>query len=71
MEIKRNNERSNFLLDTIAKSFPPRQGVHLSDLLYPKKAYWEKTLPKQITNKEVQYFVIGIGHEEAMHRLSG
>jgi hypothetical protein len=71
MNIIRNSDRERFLFDTMRPSFGEREGIHLSDLLTPKQAYWKKVMPLPVTDKEIQYFVIGRGHEDATHRITG
>jgi hypothetical protein len=75
LEILRNETRESNLFDTMRKSFTKRNeeragGVKLTDLLYPKKAYWQKVRPLPPTNEEIQYWVVGRGHEDAVHRIA-
>lgn len=49
----------------------PRKGIHVSDLLTPRKAYWARVQPKPPTNREVIFFLAGRGHEEAFVALAG
>jgi hypothetical protein len=72
MEIKRNTEMEKKLLQEIAINLSkPREGIHLSDLLCPRKAYMSKTLPKIVTSEESMYFLTGKGHEDVYHHASG
>lgn len=41
---------------------PRSEGWHVSDLLYPRKAYWKRTDPQPMTDTEALYFVAGQGH---------
>lgn len=41
---------------------PREEGVHVSDLLYPRKTYWRKIDPKPNTKEENLYFIAGQGH---------
>lgn len=38
--------------------------LHVSDLLYPRKAFFQKTDPKPISNLQVCYFTAGRAHHE-------
>lgn len=49
----------------------PRRGIHVSDLLTPRKAYWARVQPKPPTNREVIFFLAGRGHEEVFVALAG
>ena len=76
MEIKRSPEREQYLFDTIRKAFLEKdkdrhKSIHLSDLLYPRQAYWQRKVNLPITDSEVQYFVIGRGHEDVFHYVTG
>lgn len=44
---------------------------HVSDLLYPLKAYWGRVKPKPITDLEALYFVAGIGHHSVVEAMLG
>jgi len=48
-----------------------REGIHLTDLLAPKKAYWQKIQPEYASDDELMYFLTGRGHETAMLHISG
>ena len=39
-----------------------REGVHVSDLLQPRKAYWQKLNPLPPTNDEIGYWLAGRAH---------
>ena len=71
MQVYRNREIEGKILTEISQHFfsKERTGIHLSDLLYPKQAYWQKVKPKPPTFKDVQYWVAGRGHEDAVHRI--
>jgi hypothetical protein len=76
MQIKRSPEREEYLFKTIINSFFERdkdraESIHLSDLLYPRQAYWRRKHPLPATRSEVQYWVIGRGHEDVFHHVTG
>jgi hypothetical protein len=45
--------------------------IHLSDLLTPRYAYWQRVKPKPLTDDEIAYFVSGRSIEDATWRLHG
>lgn len=45
-----------------------RDGIHLTDLLYPRQAYWRKALPKPLTMADMLYFIAGRGVEDEFLR---
>lgn len=76
MKIKRNAQRETLILDQIRDSFS--QGdearnatIHLTDVLTPRKAYWQRVLPIPATDSECLYFLAGRGHEDALGRVAG
>jgi hypothetical protein len=73
MLIVRDSSIEKFVLDSIRTLWgkTPRTGIHLSDLISPRRAYWERVKPLPATDKEIQYWLIGRGHEEALHEASG
>lgn len=75
MIITRRPDIEAFMLDEIRAYFvkqnEKRTGIHLSDLLKPRQAYWQRVKPLPPTNEEIQYFLIGRGHEESLHACSG
>jgi len=44
---------------------------HVSDLLYPRKAYWQKRDPQPISDKQAGYFIAGIGHHSVVEAILG
>gem|GEM_PF-1836657 len=65
MEIKKDPDiKNHFLtkLQTYANK-APREGLHLTDLLNPMKAYWARIEPRPPSFKECLYFLAGKGHE--------
>lgn len=74
MKIERNPKRETLVLNQIRKSFTdegPRTGVHLSDLLSPRRSYWSRVRPLDPTNSDVLYWLAGRGHEDALGRVAG
>lgn len=48
----------------------PRTGIHVSDLVTPRKAFWRRVLPKDPSDREVLYFMAGRAHEEVFVALA-
>src|SRR3972149_8434106 len=73
MQIRRNPEIEQWLFDEIRRNWgkEPREGIHLSDLLTPRKAYWQRIKPLYPTDKEIMYWLTGQGHEKVMEASSG
>lgn len=44
---------------------------HVSDLQYPRKAYWGRIDPKPITQLQAGYFIAGIGHHNVVEAILG
>jgi len=72
MEIKRNEAIEEYILKTIQTEFSKREreGIHLSDLLSPKQAYWRKIKPLPPIKKEVIYWLSGQAHEAVFLYIS-
>lgn len=60
--------RQTFVRDGEARN---AGGLHLSDLLSPRKAFWARAMPLPPDDKDILYFVAGRGHEDAIGRVSG
>ena len=78
MKIAKNPERTTQILDLIRETFIEDNkkrnedgSIHLSSLLTPKMAYWQKVKPLPPSDSDIQYFIAGRGHEDAMHRVTG
>jgi hypothetical protein len=73
MQIRRNPEIEQWLFDEIRNNWgkEAREGIHLSDLLSPRKAYWQRIKPMAPTDLEIQYWLTGRGHEGVLSRASG
>lgn len=72
MEIKEDTSIKQFIFEEIQRNLGKevREGIHLSDLLSPRKAYWQKTVPMLPETKEIIYWLSGRGHESAFLRIS-
>lgn len=46
-------------------------GWHVSDLIYPRKAVWQKLDPKPISDKSSLYFIAGHGHHHIIEAILG
>jgi hypothetical protein len=57
------------IVDSFGKN--ERQGIHLSDLLSPRRAFWQRAMPLPPTPEESLYFLAGRGHEDAFGRIAG
>lgn len=44
---------------------------HVSDLQYPRKAYWGRLDPQPITELQAGYFIAGIGHHNVVEAILG
>ena len=73
MQITRDEALERVVLDGMAASYGTggRPEIHLSDLLNPRWAYWQRVKPLPATDAEVQYFMAGRGHEDVFGRLTG
>lgn len=69
MKIKRNEKLEQQILEA-SRNFLEKQnraeGVHVSDLLTPRKAYWRALDPKPLTKEEIGYFIAGRAHHEVI-----
>lgn len=72
MQIKRNIQIEDFILKSIQDKLfnNQRTGIHLSDLLSPKQAYWNKTKPIPPSKKEIIYWLSGKAHESIFMNVS-
>lgn len=73
MKITVREDTAASLMDEMRQSFGSggRPTLHLSDLLQPRKAFWQRVLPKPATDDEVVYFLSGRGYEDAYGRIVG
>jgi hypothetical protein len=72
MIIKRNIQIEDFILKSIQDKLfnNQRTGLHLSDLLSPKQAYWQKVKPIPPSKKEIIYWLSGKAHESVFLHVS-
>jgi len=71
MEIKRSIDIENFIWQKLILGLDKkRQGIHASDLIYPKKAYWQRISPLPPTREEVMYWLSGQSHERIFLHIS-
>jgi hypothetical protein len=72
MEIKRDELIEDFLLTEIQRNLGDgvRDGMHFSDLLSMKQAYWRSILPMKATKAEAMYWLTGNAHETLFLHLS-
>jgi len=61
MRIKRDKRTEDKYLEKIRQSYESRirDGVHVSDLLDPRMAYFKRLFPLGITDREIGYFLSG------------
>ena len=76
MTITENPDLSKILMNALRETFRETRGrggdetIHLSDLLYPRKAFWNRTVDELPTETEVLYWAAGRAHEDVMARLA-
>jgi len=69
MEIRRNytlEEQVNDAARVFLEKTDRAEGLHFSDLLTPRKAYWKKKLPKPLDAREIGFFIAGRAHHEVI-----
>jgi hypothetical protein len=75
MEITRSLKREEWAYKKIGAWLTrrPRSGDawHVSDLIYPRKALFQRLDPKPITNKQSLYFIVGHGHHHVIEAILG
>lgn len=75
MLIKRNKKKERKILDLVKKYLEnqPRSkdGWHVSDLIFPRKAYFRRIDPKPVTDEEALYFTGGRAHHEIIEAVIG
>jgi len=71
VKIERDAVAENEIFDRLRESITSeeRTGIHLSDLLYPRKRYWGEIRPLPPTNDEIMYWLTGKGHETVFIRV--
>jgi len=73
MEIKRNKSIEDLLFETMRVELgkESREGIHLTDLMTPRKKFFQVTIPQYATDLEIMYWLTGRGHEGALIRTLG
>lgn len=73
MKIYRDVQLLNIIINKIKENWGDgsRDGIHASDLLSPRKAYFQKTQPLPPTMKEIMYFLSGLAIEKGLSDLLG
>lgn len=72
LKIEDNEEYARKLTDTVRTWLDkPRNGIHVSDLLFPRATYFSKISPQPLSDKEVGFFVAGRAHHEVIEALAG
>ncbi len=60
MKIQRIPQKEKEILDKIKENWiKERPGIHLTDLIFPKQAFWKKTKPLSPSDTEILYFLSG------------
>lgn len=72
MKVERDYSIEQFLLEEIQNKLGDgvRDGIHQSDLLSPKKAYWQRVKPLRATKEEIIYWLSGHAHESLFLHVS-
>lgn len=75
MKIVRLEAREKWAFDKIKSWLTQRprsaDGWHVSDLLYPRKAFFQRTDPQPLTDDQSLYFVAGHGHHHIIEAIMG
>lgn len=73
MKIYRDVQLLDIIIEKIKENWGDgsRDGIHASDLLSPRKAYWQKVSPLPPTMKEIMYFLSGLAIEKGLSDLLG
>ncbi len=67
MKIARNESAEAALFASIRDKWDgQREGIHLTDLLYPRQKYWQVNDPKEPTDEQIMYWLTGKGHENVL-----
>jgi len=72
MKIVRAPKMERWVLEatkTWLQARPRAKGVHVSDLLNPRKGFWKVVDPKPMTDAEAGYFVAGLGHHAVIEGI--
>lgn len=72
MKISRTTGAEKWILER-SKAWLAKQeraeGLHVSDLLYPRKGYWRSVDPRGTTDDEALYFIAGQGHHYILEAI--
>lgn len=74
MILEREPHMESWLLEQIQASFGTgvrADGLHASDLQVPRQRYWAEVEPRLGSVVDVQYWLAGLGHEQAFTRVTG
>lgn len=73
MEIKRNQSIEDWAMGEIQNNWgsETREGIHLSDLLAPRKKYWQTIKPMKPSLKEISYWTSGNAIEDKFLKAIG
>lgn len=72
MRITRNEKVERMILDAVKASFDvPREGIHLSDTLQARQAFWRRILPMPPSDQDVLFWVAGRSAEDMYSRIPG
>lgn len=72
MKIIKDDSIKQWALQEIINNWnTERSGIHLSDLLVPRQAYWQKIKPKPPTENEIAYWTSGNAIEDKILRAIG
>ena len=75
MKVIRSEKHERMVFDKIkawlAKRPRSADAWHVSDLLYPLKAYWQRLFPLPITDDQALYFILGIAHHSILEAILG
>lgn len=72
MRILRDQAGERWLLDKIKawlEAQPRGEGYHVSELLYPRQAYWKRVDPQPMSDRNAGYFVAGLGHHYILEAI--
>jgi hypothetical protein len=70
VKIERNSAVEREILDHVKASFDvPREGIHLSDTLSPRQAFWRRVMPMPPSDQDVLFWVAGRSAEDMFTRV--
>ncbi len=72
LKISRNQAIERMILDAVKASFDvPREGIHLSDTLQARQAFWRRVMPLPPSDQDVLFWVAGRSAEDMYSRIPG